>query len=79
MSIVRNREHQIFPVLNAAQIAACTLEVEFAAGETIWTETSHKYTPEGITALAHNAGFRLVQQWTDAEWAFTNSLLVRRD
>lgn len=59
------------------RIAACDLEVDFAADETIWTETSHKYTPESIMALAHNAGFALRAQWTDAEWAFTNSLLVR--
>jgi len=59
------------------RIGACQLDVEFARDETIWTETSHKYTPSGITALAHNAGFEIRAQWSDGEWAFTNSLLLR--
>ena len=37
----------------------------FAAGETIHTENSYKYTPSGFSALARDAGFRLSQMWTD--------------
>ena len=59
------------------RIAACDVQIDFRGEETIWTETSHKYTPNGIAALAHNAGFEIRAQWSDAEWAFTNSLLVR--
>ncbi len=58
-------------------IALCGLSIEIAQGETIWTETSRKYTPEAILTLADNAGFAIRAQWTDAEWAFTNSLMTR--
>jgi dimethylhistidine N-methyltransferase len=61
------------------RIAACELHVDFAAGETIWTETSHKYSPDDVAALAHNAGFEIRAQWTDTEWPFVNSLLTRED
>lgn len=37
----------------------------FRAGETIHTESSHKYTPAGIETLLHGAGFARVQTWLD--------------
>jgi uncharacterized SAM-dependent methyltransferase len=38
---------------------------EFQPGEWIRTEVCHKYTPESVSELGANAGFRLVQSWTD--------------
>jgi dimethylhistidine N-methyltransferase len=41
----------------------------FAAGETIHTENSYKYTPESFSALAREAGFGAQRMWTDpAHW-----------
>jgi dimethylhistidine N-methyltransferase len=40
--------------------------ISFAAGETIWTESSYKYDPEEFAALAETAGFRLEHRWMDA-------------
>lgn len=37
----------------------------FAPGETILTEYSCKYTPEGFAAMAGEAGFRPARLWTD--------------
>jgi dimethylhistidine N-methyltransferase len=37
----------------------------FRAGERILTEYSYKYTPEGLTALARQAGFEFGRMWTD--------------
>lgn len=37
----------------------------FQAGEKILTEYSYKYTPEGLTALARQAGFDFEKMWTD--------------
>ena len=55
-------------------------KIEFAGtfleNETIWTESSHKYSLEEIFALAKYAGFRCAQQWIDREWPFAESLLV---
>jgi L-histidine N-alpha-methyltransferase len=48
----------------------------FDAGETIWTESSHKYTRENITQLADEAGFLIEAQWLDEEWPFANTLMV---
>lgn len=41
----------------------------FEAGERIHTESSYKYTPDGMTALLKQAGFSQVRHWTDpARW-----------
>jgi dimethylhistidine N-methyltransferase len=37
----------------------------FRAGEKIISEYSYKYTPNGFTALASEAGFEFVRMWTD--------------
>ncbi|MFZ3217052.1 MAG: L-histidine N(alpha)-methyltransferase [Candidatus Acidiferrales bacterium] len=43
-------------------------------GETIWTESSHKYNPQEVTRMGERTGFRCVQQWFDAEWPFAQNL-----
>ena len=40
-------------------------QFDFRAGERILTEYSYKYTPDGFSALAHNAGFNFQKMWTD--------------
>jgi L-histidine Nalpha-methyltransferase len=44
-------------------------------GETIWTESSHKYNCEEVVAMGRHAGFRCAGQWIDAEWPFAQTLL----
>ena len=44
--------------------------------ETIWTETSHKYSLAEVESLARKTGFRCEAQWVDAEWPFAETLLV---
>ena len=50
--------------------------VTFEAGETIWTESCHKYTRQEIAHLADSSGFRVDAQWVDEEWPFAESLLL---
>ena len=57
-------------------IPAAGFSVRFRAGETIWTESSHKYSREEIFKMARDTGFRCEAQWVDAEWPFAESLLV---
>ena len=38
----------------------------FDAGETIWTESSHKYCLPQIAAMAAESGFTSPAQWIDA-------------
>jgi dimethylhistidine N-methyltransferase len=52
------------------------LTVEIAAGETLWTESCHKYTQAEVATMAGEAGFRCEAQWLDAEWPFADSLLA---
>lgn len=66
---LRSRLQQVVNIRKAE------LLVEFAAGETIWTEVSHKFRPEEIAGLARAAGFRLERQWIDCGWPFAESLL----
>ena len=58
------------------RIPASGLAVEFLEGETIWTESSHKYSPEEVFAMARTAGFRCDVQWIDDQWPFAENLLI---
>src|SRR3984957_19630762 len=61
-----------------ATIRAAGLTVEFREGETIWTESSHKYLAGEAGPLAADAGFTCSRQWLDDEWGFAESLLVAK-
>ena len=50
---------------HAVSIAALDLVVEFAAGETIHTESSRKFTRASIEALLASSGFRL-ERWDES-------------
>ncbi len=51
--------------------------VEFAAGEALLTEYSHKYGLPEFAELAARAGWRVEQVWTDAESLFSVQCLAR--
>lgn len=57
-------------------IPRANCEVFFAEGETIWTESSHKYRPAEVLEMGSGAGFRPLRQWLDYEWPFGQTLLV---
>src|SRR3984885_1851475 len=57
-------------------IPAAELSVEFLEGETIWTESSHKYSPEEVFEMARTTGFRCEAQWIDEQWPFAENLLI---
>jgi dimethylhistidine N-methyltransferase len=48
----------------------------FASGETIHTESSHKYRPERLRAMAEAAGWRAADMWTDPKGLFSVWLLA---
>ena len=53
----------------AQEVTVAGRRFRFAAGETLHTEHSHKYTAERFDELARLAGLRVVDRWTDArEW-----------
>jgi dimethylhistidine N-methyltransferase len=45
------------------------------AGETIWTESSHKYSLAEAAQMSERAGYRCGEQWADGEWPFAQTLL----
>ena len=57
-------------------IAKAGISVPFVENETIWTETSHKYSPEEVVSMADDAGFRCEAQWIDHDWPFAENLLI---
>ena len=50
--------------------------VTFDEGETILTETSHKYSLDEVQSISEEAGFRCVEQFVDRVWPFAESLLT---
>ena len=58
------------------RIPAADVRVEFLEGETIWTESSHKYSVDEVFQMAGNAGFSCQAQWIDEQWPFAESLLI---
>jgi len=58
------------------EIPAAGLRVILAEGETIWTESSHKYRPGEAGEMAARTGFRCNGEWIDEEWPFAQNLLM---
>jgi L-histidine Nalpha-methyltransferase len=50
--------------------------IDFAEGESVWTESSHKFTVDEIFWISRKAGFRCRRQWIDHEWPFAENLLI---
>jgi len=69
MHLVADREQRV-------RIPGAELEVDFAEGETIWTESSYKYEPEAVVSMLERAGFGLVEQWIDATDRFALTLVT---
>jgi len=67
---LRSEQRQI------VSIPAAELTLEFRQGETIWTESSHKYAPDEVFRMAEATGFRCDAQWIDQQWPFAENLLT---
>jgi dimethylhistidine N-methyltransferase len=67
---LRSLKDQIIKVPQAG------IEIFIRKDETIWTESSHKFTAEEVVEMASHAGFRCKEQWIDEEWPFSQSLLI---
>ena len=57
-------------------IPGAGLLIRMDEGETIWTESSHKYRPQEPEEMAVRAGFLQVAQWIDEEWPFAQNLWI---
>ena len=59
-----------------ARIPVAAIDAAFEEGETIWTESSYKHSPEGLAAMGRRAGLRCEQQWVDEESGFATTLFM---
>ncbi len=48
--------------------------IRLAKDESIWIESSHKYSADTVVAMGRNAGFSLREQWIDSESRFALTL-----
>lgn len=55
-------------------VRALEAEIAFRAGETIWTESSHKFTANELNRFAREAGFAPFEMWIDRDWPFAEAL-----
>jgi uncharacterized SAM-dependent methyltransferase len=58
------------------EIRDAGLRIGLEDGETIWTESCHKYRAGEAAEMAKRTGFRCEGQWVDDEWAFAQNLLI---
>jgi dimethylhistidine N-methyltransferase len=66
--------HLVSLVAQEVRIATPDLWFQLEEGETIWTESSYKYEPDGIRQLVEPAGFALRHQWIDEQARFALNL-----
>ncbi len=67
MHLMSCREQNVF-------LGTLDTTIHFEPGETIWTESSHKFTDPELLTLAESSGFSPIEAWTDSEWPFTEAL-----
>jgi dimethylhistidine N-methyltransferase len=73
-AIYNREQHRIEMHLvsrKAQKVRLCGRTIAFAAGESIHTENSYKYSIPRLAALAGEAGWRLEKSWTDANDMFS--------
>ena len=66
--------HLLSSVEQVVFVEALQFAVSFHEGETIWTESCHKFTVDELQAFGCEAGFEIVATWIDQEWPFAESL-----
>jgi dimethylhistidine N-methyltransferase len=72
----RMESHLVSLRAQTVEIPAADLVISFEEGESIWTESSYKYTTERVTELGRNAGFRRECQWIEPEAQFSLTLFL---
>jgi dimethylhistidine N-methyltransferase len=78
-AIWNDAEHRIEMHLVSRQaqevrLSAASVRIGFEAGESIWTESSYKYTEAEIAGLGRAAGLSILDQWVDPDAAFALTL-----
>jgi L-histidine Nalpha-methyltransferase len=61
-------------VQQRVKIGGADCEISFEPGETIWTESCHKFTEQDLSSLAERTGFSTECDWVDEQWPFIETL-----
>jgi uncharacterized SAM-dependent methyltransferase len=72
MHLVSTRDQHI-------RIPLAEVDLTLRAGETIWTESSHKYQPDDLVRTMERCGFRRHAQWIDRDAGFALTLVIVPD
>jgi dimethylhistidine N-methyltransferase len=72
----RMEMHLVSRRAQRVRIPRADMEVSFAEGEAIWTESSYKYEAAEISALGEARGFRSHAQWIDPDARFALTLFL---
>ena len=67
--------HLVSQTRQRVMVDSANVDFVIEEGESIWTESSYKYTPAQITLALEQAGFRLVEQWMDEPAGFALTLV----
>jgi dimethylhistidine N-methyltransferase len=70
--------HLVSLAAQEVHVGGADLRFRLEEGETIWTESSYKYTPEGIRGLVEPAGFALRDRWLDERAGFALTVFEAR-
>ena len=70
--------HLVSRARQQVRVDAAGIDFIIGNGESIWTESSYKYTPAGIVVALERAGFGLVEQWIDEIDGFALTLVEAR-
>jgi L-histidine N-alpha-methyltransferase len=67
---LKSRRNQLVDIPDAE------MAISFSEGETIWTESSHKYCLDELFQIADETNFHCAAQWVDSEWPFAENLFI---
>ncbi len=68
--------HLVSTARQTVTVGKSNMLIPFEEGESIWTESSHKYTAQDVIEMGRRTGFRCDGQWFDHEWPFAENLLL---
>jgi dimethylhistidine N-methyltransferase len=68
--------HLVSRARQRVRIGALQSTFAFEADESIWTESSHRFTLRLLKDVARRSGFQVAERWVDDEWVFAESLWV---
>ena len=69
--------HLVSTTRQRIDIPAAGLVLDMASGESIWTESSHKYTAEDVVQMGRRAGLHAGAQWLHPDAGFALTLFTR--